>query len=200
VGTAAPTATTSLPYAVDNDFFAAGYEGDTGSIVQTGDTTGTACVTRAPGTPIPNAQCWKVTYTVPIPPAVTMNFAGVEWQANLQQMMTTTVPPVTYYNNFGVAPGVVPPAGANQVSFWAKGAAGGEVVTFSVGAPVTPCMDSVTGSTMVTLTTTWTEYSIPITGSYTNGQIDGFGWSSAGSATAPTTFFIDDIAWDIGGG
>ena len=78
----------------------------------------------------------------------------------------------------------------------ARTGAGGEVVTFSVGAAgLHPCRDSVTGNTMATLTTTWTKYSIPITGPYANGQIDGFGWATAGSADAPTTFYIDDITW-----
>lgn len=178
----------SLPFTVDSEFFAAGYEGDIPNIVGTSDKTGAACggraVTGAAG------GCYKFVYTVPAP---TKGFAGVEWQAN----------PGTIGYNFGTASGVVPPPGATEASFYAKGAVGGEVVSFFVGATGTaPCTDSVvTPASRVTLTTTWTRYTLPFAGQpYTAGQVVGFAWTTSApvgaDAGTATTFYIDDIVWD----
>jgi hypothetical protein len=180
----------SLPFTVDSKFIPSGYEGDYLNITQTGDTTGTACggraVTGAAG------SCYKVVYTVPAP---TKGFAAVEWQAN---------PAAIGQLNFGTAPGVVPPPGATEASFYAKGAVGGEVVNFFVGAAGTaPCTDSVITPNMspVTLTTTWTQYTLPFSGqTYAAGQIVGFAWSTPAPTDADagtmTSFYIDDIVWD----
>jgi hypothetical protein len=141
-----------------------------------------------------------VTYNVPGGDAamMTTGFAGVAWQANVQVM---GVAPNTYYNNFGVAPGVVLPAGATEASFWAKGAVGGETVTFSVGSAATaPCLDSVVApGAAVTLTTTWTKYTIPFSTpvSYSAGQVNGFSWGVAGAAIGTTvSFYFDNAEWD----
>jgi hypothetical protein len=187
----------TLPFVVDTQFFAAGYIGDYSAITNTGDATGTACGGRAfTGAA---GDCYKVSYTVP---AVSLGYAGVDWQSNLQAMFTDAG--TRYDNNFGIAVGVVPPAGATEASFWAKGAAGGELVTFAVGGGSAPCMDSVISSpNSLALTTTWTKYFIafPAGVTYTAGQVNGFSWSIAGATAASTiTFYIDNIVWDMGGG
>jgi hypothetical protein len=193
-GTPSATSVTTLPYAVDNDYYAAGYEGDVASISNNGDTTGTACGALSPAAPrAANAKCWKVVYTPPAADSgvVGAGFAAVEWQSNLVNMGS-------YANNFGIAAGKIPPAGATEASFWAKGALGGEVVIFSVGTPNFLCADSVIApGVQITLTTTWTKYSIPFTApvSYTAGQVDAFTWDTAAGMT-PTTFYFDNVEWD----
>jgi hypothetical protein len=196
LGAATAVNSTTLPYAVDSDFFAAGYEGDTGSISQTGDATGTICGGFSPAAPRAGAaaNCWKVTYT--LPDAGSAGFAAVEWQTDLQSMDMGA-----YSNNFGVAPGKIPPAGATEASFWAKGALGGETATFSVGSGGTgPCLDAVVSVAVpVTLTKTWTKYSVPFPAgaSYAAGQVVGFTWDMGG-LTASQTIYIDNIEWDSG--
>jgi hypothetical protein len=131
---------------------------------------------------------------VPGADAGTTGFAAVQWQSNLQPMAMGA-----YYNNFGVAPGKIPPAGATEASFWAKGAVGGENVTFSVGSAGTaPCLDSeVTAPDAAVLTTTWTKYTIPLpNASYAAGQVNGFTWNVA-AAGGSVTFYIDNIVWDV---
>ena len=184
---------------MDSDFAATGYEGDYASIINTGDATGAACGALSPASPrAAKAKCWKVTYNVPGGDAAmpTTGFAGVVWQANVQPMGGGT-----YYNNFGVAPGVVPPAGATEVSFWAKGAVGGEMVMFGVGSTATaPCTDSVVAPAItVSLTTTWTQYTIPFPTpiNYSAGQINAFNWGVAGAASGTSvSFYFDDVQWD----
>lgn len=197
-GAATAVSSTTLPYAVDSDFAATGYEGDYEAIVNTGDLAGTACGGLSPASPrAAKAKCWLVTYTVPEPDAAmpTTGFAGVAWQANVQSMGGGA-----YYNNFGVAPGVIPPAGATEASFWAKGAVGGEQLQFSVGSAATaPCTDSVISTTSVTLTTTWTQYSIPFPApvNYAAGQVNGFTWGVAGAPPgAVVSFYFDNVQWD----
>lgn len=139
-----------------------------------------------------------MTYVTPGPDAAvgTTGYASVVWQANVQSMGGGT-----YYNNFGVAPGVIPPAGAKEATLWAKGAVGGETVSFGVGSAMTaPCTDSVAAAAVnVTLTTTWTKYEIPFPAgvTYTAGQVSGFAWAvGAGTPGATTSFYIDNIQWD----
>jgi hypothetical protein len=188
-------ATTTLPYAVDNDFAATGYVGDYSSISNT-----PTCTVESPASPrAATAKCWTVVYNVPavgndagITPA---GYAGVAWQSNVQPMNNNA-----YYNNFGVAHGVTPPAGATEMSLWAKGAVGGEVVTFGVGSSGdNPCTDSIQASAMFTLTTTWTRYTIPfpVGATYTAGQVNGFSWNAPAPGDAGVvTFYVDDVEWD----
>jgi hypothetical protein len=183
------TIAASLPFTVDSKFAPVGYEGDISSVMQTGDMNGAVCggraVTGASG------NCYKVVYAVP---TVSVGFAGVQWQANAQLMAGGN------HYNFGTAPGIVPPAGATEASFYAKGARGGELVSFSVGSSKTaPCTDSVTPPpTVVKLTTSWTLYTIGFGAqTYAGGQIVGFAWTAAVPGVA-TTFCIDDIIWNSG--
>jgi hypothetical protein len=181
--------TGTLPFVVDSEFIPAGFFGDYSALMLRSDTAGTACGGRA----VSGAQgnCYKVTYAAPAAPTPS---TGVDWQSNLQPMAGGA-----YYVNFGTAPGVIPPAGATQASFWAKGALGGEIVAFGIGSAATvPCKDSVTPPPLtVTLTAVWTQYTIPFQGqSYSGGQIAGFGFAINGvTAGTNTSFYIDNILW-----
>jgi hypothetical protein len=107
--------------------------------------------------------------------------------------------------------------GATTLSFWARGAHGGEQVEFLAfgvgreaesGEPVmpfpdweekvTPCGQSLTPCP-IALGTTWQQYSIDLTGLDLRYVLGGFGWVSKGSwnSEQPATFYIDDIRYDL---
>jgi hypothetical protein len=80
--------------------------------------------------------------------------------------------------------------GATKVTFQARGAMGGEQVTFSAaGAAEIP----------FTLTAAWKQYALPLAGIQYNTPADGvdsgFFWKVAPPTPGgqPVTFFIDDI-------
>jgi hypothetical protein len=166
-----------------------GYQGDWG-FIQQGASAAMPCPTPPAGA---KGSCHAFTYNFGADAGV-LNWAGVSW--HYPQM------------NWGALPGYGIPAGATKVMFNARGAMGGEVVTFSAGGSgvptlADPCQDTVTGSTIpTTLTTSWTPVTIPLTGTYAGGVINGFTWSASnmgqgdGGATS-ITFFIDDIEWSM---
>jgi hypothetical protein len=185
----------SLPFAVDTAgiYITSGYEGDGSAITMPADPTcgGNRSSASAMG------NCHPVTYTPPPSGSTAPNWAGVLWQH-----------PLNNWGNLGA--GYAIPAGATKVSLWARGQLGGEVVTFLVGFDVTPtatnpCVDTVTGSLKVTLTTTWTHYTIPFAGQYPSGIISPFGYTvgtadqpvrgDAGPGGPNTVFYVDDIEW-----
>jgi hypothetical protein len=149
---------------------------------------------RAPGTPV--GSCHTVIYTDAPPDASALKgWAGVVWQFPA--------------NNWGTSPGLAVPAGATAVTFYARGATGQEKVAFDVGGigfgtpPTTaaPCVDTVSdGLPKTTLSTTWTQYTISLSGqTYPGGVIGGFTWIGAAADSPPDasaiTFYIDDIQW-----
>lgn len=107
--------------------------------------------------------------------------------------------------------------GATQLTFWAKGAQGGERVEFfafgigrsSGGAPTKTYPDSspkvtlcglVTSSSdtcYLTLTDTWQQYTIDLTGIDVSYVLGGFGWvtNDAQNNNQSITFYIDDIKY-----
>jgi hypothetical protein len=133
-------------------------------------TIGDACTPDGIGRSSLDAKgtCWKITF-VPFPKAIEpgrmpgtteigggpgYGWSGAFWQDQR--------------NNWGTSGGYPIPPGANSVSFWARGTAGGEKVRFFTGeGPNTPCSDYVaTTSTnaVFPMTPTWTRYTIVITG------------------------------------
>jgi hypothetical protein len=99
--------------------------------------------------------------------------------------------------------------GATALRFWAKGAVGGEVVhffAFGVGntaQPFQPYPDSSdkveVPNGAVTLSTTWTQYQIPLAGLDIHYVLGGFGWlavtSEQASMSVPITFYLDNIQY-----
>jgi hypothetical protein len=173
-------ASDTLPFVVDSRFIPSGYEGDYLFIKNVGDRTGAACGGRATTTAL--GSCYAVTYTPPLTGSA--GYAAVVWQY-----------PV---NNFGASPGYLIPPGATQVAFYAKGKNGGEVVSFAVGqdGPPAVCPDSVIiPAVPQTLTTTWTQYTIPLNGqTYGAGENSGFIWVAGPQSPA------DSGAMPEGGG
>lgn len=94
-------------------------------------------------------------------------------------------------NNWGAAPGLCIAEGATTVTFWAKGAAGGEVVGFEAAGV------KLEG---VTLTDVWAEYSIVLGSTDYRAQAAGggvwagFGWNMAADAGS-STIYLDNIEW-----
>lgn len=177
----------AMPFPVDPTFVSSGFMGD-------GETAG--FVTMLPAKPTDNAdcngarampgavgQCHQITYAPP--DAGGKGWAGVYWQYPA--------------NNWGTKAGYAMPPGAGKVTFWAKGAAGGEQVTFLAGGIAgagSAFQDTVKSQVKTTLTTTWAQYSIDISGQAYTQVIGGFGWTmTATSAAMSGRFYVDGIEW-----
>ncbi len=110
--------------------------------------------------------------------------------------------------NWGEVPNAgVDLRGATTLTFWARGANGGERVEFFAfgvgrknGVPVEDHPDSSTKVTtgFVTLTTTWKEYVLDLGGRDLSYVLGGFGWvtKAENNAGKDITFYLDDITYD----
>lgn len=127
--------------------------------------------------PHSGTTCFKMDYTE------TSNWAGVVWQ--------------NPENDWGAVAGGYNITGAKKLTFWARGQRGGELITFSYGlyGADKKFPDSSTGKTDVTLTTSWQQYSIDLTGKDLSCIKTGFAWSF-GATGQPVTFFVDDIQYE----
>ena len=81
--------------------------------------------------------------------------------------------------------------------------AGGEAITFQAGgilntvSAATPYTDAFTVRMTFTLTTTWTKYTLPMTGlNYDGGVLGGFAWVAAVPNQNAVTFFVHGIVWE----
>jgi hypothetical protein len=162
-------AKSALPYTVNEGFQPSGWQGDT-TAVSAAPVAPLACDARVAGS-VGICSTWTFT-----PNAAAPAWAGVSW-STVWDANTTHEP-------------VCLAAGATKITFQARGAQGGEVVTFSgAGAAEVP----------FTLTSAWKEYQISLTGvqynTFAAGVTSGFFWKVAPPtpAGAPVTFFIDDI-------
>lgn len=113
-------------------------------------------------------------------------FGGIYWQ--------------NQPNNWGEKPGTdYSRKGFSKVSFWARGAAGGELVEFKAGGidkPGNKYRDSFAVTTgRVTLTKNWTPYTLDLTNSDLSSVIGGFCWvaSTDYNTNKKITFYLDDI-------
>jgi hypothetical protein len=100
-------------------------------------------------------------------------------------------------NDWGTAAGGLNLTGAKKLTFWARGAKGGEVVSFLFGliGAGKPNHDSASGSlSNVTLTKQWKPYSISLAGKNMTDIITGFAWTAA-SKGQPVTFYLNDISY-----
>ncbi|BDI29286.1 hypothetical protein CCAX7_13370 [Capsulimonas corticalis] len=111
------------------------------------------------------------------------NWAGVVWQSPA--------------NDWGDRPGGWNLTGAKQLTFWARGDQGGEVVSFSYGLLGKDKKYSDSGSGKlgnVALTKEWKQYMIDLSGQDLTRIKTGFAWVVAGQGH-PVTFYLDDIAY-----
>jgi len=176
-----------LPFVVDTAFIPSGFMGDgqTAGLVtmlpakmgDSRDCNGIRTSTTAVG------ACHSVVYAPPASGG--MGWAGVYWQYPA--------------NNWGTKAGYSIPAGATKVAFQAKGAKGGEKVTFIAGGimgATNMFNDSLKVSLDVVLAADWTAYSLDIGGQSYAQVLGGFGWTmKASDAAASGTFYVDDIQW-----
>ncbi len=101
-------------------------------------------------------------------------------------------------NDWGDEPGGYDLSGATKLTFWARGAAGGELVEFKMGilSKNKPFHDSSTAALgKVKLTTDWQQFSIPLDGKNLSCIKTPFVFSFAGKKE-PITFFLDDIKYE----
>jgi hypothetical protein len=175
----------ALPYPVDGNgttqprFFPYGYDGDFCATQQAG--TSGAC----PGHALAGAvgQCWSVTVT-PRTTACTdggvvKGWTGVRWQYPA--------------NNWSTVGGLNICA-ATKMTFWAKGALGGETISFYGGNTGTPYEAKLINQA---LTTTWTQYTVPFIAPGPDSNVtQAFFWLANEPALGSTlSFMIDDIQW-----
>ncbi len=150
-------------------YIPAGYMGNTGAITMTENST---------DNPHSGKTDLKVEYKA------NDNWGGVVWQSPA--------------NDWGDAPGGFDLTGARKLSFWARGAKGGEEVTFLFGliGKDKPYSDSATGKLeKVKLTTAWKQYSIDVAGFDLARIKTGFAWT-LGATGQPVTFYLDDIKYE----
>lgn len=170
-----------LPFAVSSVFAPSGYMGD--GVNGTAVIADTECADRPSGA---RGDCYRFTYH-----ASTMLWSGVYWQYPA--------------NNWGAAEGMAIPPGATQVSFYAAGEAGGEVLTIKIGGirdTTLPYSDTISAQGTFRLTTAMTKYSVDLGGQPYDTVIGGFSWATAHpegtdpATAAPIVFFLDDLVWE----
>lgn len=110
--------------------------------------------------------------------------------------------------NFGTVPNAgVDLTGATTLTFWARGAKGGEKVKFfalGVGrapgtSPPAPHPDSAPEvNVTVTLGRQWKRFTLSLSGLDLSYVLGGFGWVAEGrdNAPGPVRFYMDDISYD----
>jgi hypothetical protein len=111
-------------------------------------------------------------------------FGGIVWQSPA--------------NDWGDLPGGFDLRSAKRLTFWARGASGGETVDFSAGVlpPEKAFGDSARVELKsVRLTRDWKQYTIDLAGNDMSRIKTGFGWSTAGRGEA-TVFFLDQIQYE----
>jgi hypothetical protein len=158
-----------------NHYIPSGFMGDYGDIKMTDQSannpqTGTTCMEFVYSAKKSQGQGW----------------AGIYWQNPA--------------NNWGSKKGGFDLTGMTKLTFWARGAKGGEVIQkFMVGGIKGLYPDSASAEIgPVELTDTWKEYTINLAGkdlSYING---GFSWvTTQDLAPEGITFYLDDIKFAV---
>jgi len=123
-------------------------------------------------------SCIKVAFSDP------KSWGGIVWQNPA--------------NNWGDDEGGVDLNGARQLTFWARGDKGGEMVEFKMGiiAKNKPYWDTgKAGMGKVKLETAWKQYTIPLEGKNLSRVLSGFVFAVAGRPD-PVTFYLDDIVYE----
>ena len=167
-----PAAKATLPATIFADgaeplWVPSGYMGETAAIEMDAESK---------DSPHSGATCLKVAYTK------SEGWGGVVWQHPA--------------NDWGSEPGGFDLSGATKLTFWARGAEGGEAIKFGFGVIGSdkPYADSGKNELQVTLTMEWAEYSLDVSAVSLTRIKTGFMWVVGGSGK-PVIFFIDDATW-----
>lgn len=162
-----------LPFVVVGDgavtaYSPSGWMGDSGSLTMDA---------ASRENPHEGETCMKFSY------ARREGWTGVVWQD----------PP----NDWGDRAGGYDLRGATRLSFWVRGAAGGERLKFGVGiiGKDHEFFDTATVERMVTLTQEWTRVEIGLRGKDLRRIKSGFWWTLAGQG-APVTFYLDEVRFE----
>ena len=161
--------------AKDNHYIPSGWMGDTGDIKMNDQ----SAVNPKTGTT-------SIEFTYSAKKAQNQGWAGVYWQNPA--------------NNWGSKNGGFDLTGMTKVTFWARGAKGGEVIQKVMigGIKGTYPDSSSTEMGPIELTDTWKQYTINLAGkdmTYING---GFGWATTSDLNPEgATFYIDDIKYEV---
>ena len=103
-------------------------------------------------------------------------------------------------NNWGTVNEGRDLTGHSRLTFWVRGAEGGEVAEFKVGGVEGTYKDSLfpaRTSGVLTLVKDWKQYSIDLTGADLSKVMGGFCWvSSAAKNPSGCTFYLDDIYYE----
>ncbi len=144
--------------------------------------------------------------------AIRCDFTATGWFGGFYfQNGTLTGSQTAPQANWGTAPDAgIDLTGATSLTFWARGAVGGEQIElFLAGVgwndntPVEPYPDSSPRQpavgTVVTLTTSWQQFSIDLTGMDLSYVLGGFGWVATLTENPDgATFYLDDIQYELG--
>lgn len=125
----------------------------------------------------------RITYTG----AGSQGWAGIYWQHPA--------------NNWGTVPdGGFNLTSATKLTFWARGAVGGEKAEFRVGGISGPYGDTIQpaiSTGVVTLTPTWQRYTIPLNGWNLSRVVGGFCWvATKANNPSGATIDLDDIRYE----
>jgi hypothetical protein len=184
---ALPTTPLALPFAVSDHFHPTGAMNDAITLgAVTTATDPTACTGVAAGAN--PGLCLTITYHPQIVAPATTSWGGVYWQYP--------------DNNWGALTPLRVAPGAKDVSFWAKGMAGGEVITFQAGgimntpSTTTPYTDTFKAQLQVTLTNAWKKYTMPLTGMTYDAVLGGFCWVANAPNANVIGFYLDGVVWE----
>ena len=164
----------SEQYAISNHFIPSGWMGDIGDI-----TFSDSDVTN----PHSGATAIRIDYAA----TGSQGWAGIYWQEPA--------------NNWGNVPDAgFDLTGATSVTFWARGAQGGEKAEFKVGGIGGPYPDSIqpaVSTGVITLSSDWQQYTIDLTGKDLSHVIGGFVWvTNQNQNPNGATIYLDDIRFE----
>lgn len=164
----------SEKWAVSNHFIPSGWMGDTGDITfDDGDTTN----------PYTGGAAIRIDYSA----TGGQGWAGIYWQQPA--------------NNWGTVPNAgYDLSGVSRLTFWARGANGGEQAEFKVGGIGGQYPDSLqpaVSTGVITLTSGWQQYTIDLTGKDLSYVIGGFVWVTNQTQNPNgATIYLDDIRFE----
>ena len=142
-----------------------------------GSTTAITMEANCTDDPKSGKICLKTTYSL------ADAWGGVVWQHP--------------HNDWGEQPGGANLTGAKKLTFWARGAAGGETIKFGFGllGKDKKFFDTGKGEKEITLEKTWKQYTLDVSDQDMKRIKTGFFWSLAGQGK-PLTFYLDRIAFE----